>query len=431
MRIIKQRWGAAMKRKIGIGGAITAVIVTNLITVYIMGLIFIPHLGNTNFLVNNKLEVINNAIKTLGQSRNNRVTDEEYKFVKEFGKLIYIKDLVNEYYVDDIDQDKLIEGALKGMVSNAGDRYTYYMTKKEYDDFMTQTSGSYAGLGIYLDEKDGRILVVAPIEDSPAEKAGIKSGDLILKVNDQEVLASDMDKAIAMMKGKEGIKVKLTVYRDGAGNLDFNMTTAKITFKTVKSEMLDSNIGYIRITTFDENTADAFNNALKNLQSQNMKGLVIDLRDNPGGLLDTSTQIADKLLGKGNIVYTIDHNNMKEEWNSDPDKIDVPLAVLVNGGSASASEIVSGAIRDHKAGTLIGTKTFGKGLVQTVLGLKDGTGVKITIAKYYTPSGECIQGVGITPDIVIDLPEEDKNRELTHAEDIQLQKAIEVIKAKQ
>lgn len=420
-----------MKRKIGLGGVIASIIVTNLITVYIMAVIFIPHLGNTNFLVDNKLEVINNAIKTLGQSRNNRVTDEEYKFIKDFGKLIYIRDLVNEYYVDDIDQDKFIEGALKGMVSNAGDRYTYYMTKKEYDDFMTQTSGSYAGLGIYLDEKDGRILVVAPIEDSPAEKAGIKSGDLILKVNDQEVLASEMDKAISMMKGKEGIKVKLTVYREGAGNLDFNMTTAKITFKTVKSEMLDSNIGYIRITTFDENTADAFNKALKNLQSQNMKGLVIDLRDNPGGLLDTSTQIADKLVGEGNIVYTIDHKNIKEEWDSDSDKIDVPLVLLVNGGSASASEIVSGAVRDHKAGTLIGTKTFGKGLVQTVLGLKDGTGVKITIAKYYTPSGECIQGIGITPDIVIDLPEKDKNRELTHAEDIQLQKAIEVIKAKQ
>jgi carboxyl-terminal processing protease len=296
---------------------------------------------------------------------------------------------------------------------------------------MTQTTGSYAGLGIYLDEKDGRILVVAPIEDSPAEKAGIKSGDLILKVNDQEVLSTDMDKAISMMKGKEGIKVKLTVFREGTGNLDFNMTTSKITFKTVKSEMLDSNIGYIRITTFDENTAGAFNSALESLKSQNMKGLVIDLRDNPGGLLDTSTQIADKLVGEGNIVYTINNQGEKEEWKSDANKLNVPLVLLVNGGSASASEIVSGAVRDYKAGTLIGTKTFGKGLVQTIIGLKDGSGVKVTIAKYYTPSGECIQGIGITPDIVLDLPEADKNRELKHDEDIQLQKAIEVIKSKQ
>lgn len=419
-----------MKRKIGIGSAVAAVIATNLITIYIMSIIFIPHLSNTEFLVNSKLEVINNAIKTLGQSKKNLVTDEEYAFVKKYEKFIYVQDLVNQYYVDKIDQDKLVEGALKGMVSNAGDKYTYYMTKKEYDDLMTQTTGSYAGLGIYLDEKDGRIAVVAPIEDSPAEKAGIKSGDLILKVNDQEFLAADMDKAIAMMKGKEGIKVKLTVYREGTGNIDFNITTAKITFKTVKSEMLDSNIGYIRITTFDENTASAFNSALKSLQSQNMKGLVIDLRDNPGGLLETSTQIADKLVGEGNIVYTINNKGEKEEWKSDASKLNVPLVLLVNGGSASASEIVSGAVRDYKAGTLIGTKTFGKGLVQTIIGLKDGSGIKVTIARYYTPSGECIQGKGITPDIVLDLPEKDKNRELKHNEDIQLQKAIEVIKSK-
>lgn len=420
-----------MKKKIRVGSAVAAVIATNLITIYIMCIIFIPHLNNTEYLANGKLEVINNAIKTLGQSKKNLVTDEEYAFVKEYGKLIYVKDLVNEYYVDKIDQDKLLEGALKGMVSNAGDRYTYYMTKKEYDDLMTQTTGSYAGLGIYLDEKDGRILVVAPIEDSPAEKAGIKSGDLILKINDKEVLATDMDKAVSMMKGKEGIKVKLTVYRKGTGNIDFNLTTAKITLKTVKSEMLDSNIGYIRITTFDENTANEFNKALEGLESKNMKGLIIDLRDNPGGLLDTSTQVADKLVGKGDIVYTINNQGQKEEWKSDANKINVPLVLLVNGGSASASEIVSGAVRDYKAGTLIGTKTFGKGLVQTIIGLKDGSGVKVTIAKYYTPSGECIQGKGITPDIVLDLPEKDKNRELTHAEDIQLQKAIEVIKSKQ
>lgn len=420
-----------MKKKIRVGSAVAAVIATNLITIYIMCIIFIPHLNNTEYLANGKLEVINNAIKTLGQSKKNLVTDEEYAFVKEYGKLIYVKDLVNEYYVDKIDQDKLLEGALKGMVSNAGDRYTYYMTKKEYDDLMTQTTGSYAGLGIYLDEKDGRILVVAPIEDSPAEKAGIKSGDLILKINDKEVLATDMDKAVSMMKGKEGIKVKLTVYRKGTGNIDFNLTTAKITLKTVKSEMLDSNIGYIRITTFDENTANEFNKALEGLESKKMRGLIIDLRDNPGGLLDTSTQVADKLVGKGDIVYTINNQGQKEEWKSDANKINVPLVLLVNGGSASASEIVSGAVRDYKAGTLIGTKTFGKGLVQTIIGLKDGSGVKVTIAKYYTPSGECIQGKGITPDIVLDLPEKDKNRELTHAEDIQLQKAIEVIKSKQ
>lgn len=425
-----QKRGVAMKKRIGIGGAVSAVLITNLITVYIMSVIFVPHLKNVDFLVNNKFELLRNAVKVLSEKNKNLVTDEEYKFIQDYNKMIYVGDIVNEYYVDKIGQDKMVEGALKGMVSNGTDRYTYYMTKKEFDDLMTQTTGSYAGLGIYLDEQNGRILVVAPIEDSPAEKAGIKSGDLILKVNGKEVFSSDMDKAIAMMKGKEGVKVTLSIYREGTGNMEFNVTTAKIVFKTVKSEMLSGNIGYIRITTFDENTAAAFNTALNNLKSQNMKGLVIDLRDNPGGLLDTSTQIADKLVGEGTIVYTVDNAGRKEVWSSQPDKLDVPLVLLVNEGSASASEIVSGAVRDHKVGTLIGTKTFGKGLVQTIMGLKDGSGVKVTTARYYTPSGECIQGTGIKPDIVLELPEKDKNRDLSHNEDIQLQKAIEVIKSK-
>ena len=198
--------------------------------------------------------------------------------------------------------------------------------------------------------------------------------------------------------------------------------------------MLKDKIGYIRITTFDENTADNFKAALDDLKTSGMKGLIIDLRDNPGGLLSTSTQIADMLLGKGTIVYTIDAEGTREDITSDNKKLDVPLALLVNGGSASASEILSGAVRDFDAGTLIGTKTFGKGLVQTILDLKDGTALKVTSARYYTPSGECIQGIGITPDMVIELNEEQQkkydNGKLDYYEDPQMLKAIETIKSK-
>lgn len=390
---------------------IAIVLITNLITASV--LIFVP-------------------VPLIGGKR--LVSGEEYNFVKQFGKMASVKGVIERNYVDKIDkekQDKMVEGAIKGMTNALGDPYTVYMNQKEFQDFMTQTEGSYAGLGIYVGDKDGRIVVIAPIEDSPAEKAGIKSGDYIVKVNDQEVTAKDMDKAVSMMKGKEGTKVKVTILRDEKETKDFNLTRAKITIKTVKGEMLKNKIGLIRMTMFDENTAAEFSKALSKLKGEGMRGLVIDLRDNPGGLLDQCTKVADELLGQGTIVYTIDNKGEKEEWKSDSSKLNVPLVLLVNGGTASASEIVSGAVRDFKAGTLIGTKTFGKGLVQSIVRVGDGTGVKVTIARYYTPSGECIQKKGITPDIVLDLPEKDKTKPvLKPEEDIQLQKAIQVINSK-
>jgi carboxyl-terminal processing protease len=397
-------------RGISLKKVIAIVIITNLITAAVLTFVPIPIIGGKRV-----------------------VSLEEYNFLKQFGKMIAVKNVIEKNYVDKIDkakENKMVEGAIKGMTDALGDPYTVYMNQKEFQEFMTQTEGSYAGLGIYVGDKDGRIVVIAPIEDSPAEKAGIKSGDIIVKVNGIDVTAKEMDKAVSMMKGKEGTKVKVTILRDGKKTIDFNLTRAKIVLKTVKGEMLKGNIGYIRISMFDENTADDFKKELTKLKQKNMKGLIIDLRDNPGGLLDQCTQVADELLGKGTIVYTVDNRGEKEVWNSDNDKLGLPLAVLVNEGTASASEIVSGAVRDYKAGTLIGTKTFGKGLVQTIIRMSDGTGVKVTIARYYTPSGECIQGKGIKPDIVLDLPENDKEKVLNKEEDIQLQKAIEVINSK-
>ena len=390
--------------------AITWIVITNLITSFV--LIFVP-------------------IKTIGGKV--LVNGEDYKFFKQYEKMKPINDIIQDDYYEKIDNSKMVEGAIKGMVSGLDDPYTVFMNKKEFDELKTSTEGSFTGVGIYIGDKDGKIVVVAPIEDSPAEKAGIKSGDIIIRVNDQEVSAKESDKAVSMMKGKAGTKVKITIYREGVGEKDIEVTREKIVFKTVKSEMLPDNIAYIRITTFDENTSKAFISALDDMKSKGMKGLILDLRDNPGGLLDECKVVADKLIGKGTIVYTLDKDGKKEVLESDEDKINVPLVILTNGGTASASEIVSGAVRDHKAGTLIGTTTFGKGLVQTVIPLIDGTGIKVTTARYYTPSGECIQKKGIKPDIEVPLPDNLKDKpivELNRAEDVQLQKAIEVIKTK-
>ncbi|HAZ38202.1 MAG TPA: S41 family peptidase [Clostridiaceae bacterium] len=339
--------------------AITWIIITNLITASV--LIFVP-------------------IKTIGGKV--LVNGDDYKFFKQYEKMKPVNDIIKDNYYEKIDNPKMVEGAIKGMVSALDDPYTVFMNKKEFDELKTSTQGSFTGVGIYIGDKDGKIVVVAPIEDSPAEKAGIKSGDIITKVNGQEVSAKESDKAVSMMKGKAGTKVKITIYREGVGEKDIEVTREKIVFKTVKSEMLPDNIAYIRITTFDENTSKAFVSALDDMKSKGMKGLILDLRDNPGGLLDECKVVADKLLGKGTIVYTLDKDGKKEVLESDEDKINVPLVVLTNGGTASASEIVSGAVRDHKAGTLIGTTTFGKGLVQTVIPLIDGTGIKVTTARY-------------------------------------------------
>lgn len=398
-----------MNKNIKLKNAIIAIIITNLITVSLVVLLPIPFFGGKRL-----------------------ISKDLYDFTKRYDKLLKVENLIKNNYVDKktIDENKLIEGAINGMVDSVGDPYTVYLDKQQFEDLLTQTRGSYGGVGIVVGEKEGKLTVIAPIEDSPAEKAGIKAGDIILKVDGKEISAKELEKAVSMMRGKEGTKVILTIFREGKGVKDYELTRSIIVLKTVKSQVLKGDIGYIRITSFDENTADEFEKAFEKLQKQNIKGLVLDLRDNPGGLLDTSVAIADMILPQGTIVYTIDTNGKKDVWKSDPQNINMPLVVLVNEGSASASEILSGAIRDFKAGTLIGTKTFGKGLVQNIIDLKDGTGLKVTIARYYTPSGECIQGKGIMPDIVYDLPKELKDKQLPIDEDPQIKKAIEVLMSK-
>ena len=301
---------------------------------------------------------------TIAISLGNKVViaQEDYKAIKSMDKLMGLKDYIKSNYVEGAEDNKLIEGAIKGMFESLGDPYSVYMTKEEFKNFNESTKGSYGGIGVIVSRsEDGYVTVVAPIEDTPGEKAGLKTNDKIIKVDDKDIVGIDLEEAVALMKGKKGTKVTLTVMRDNVREPKiFEIIREEIILKTVKSNMMENNIGYIRITMFDEDTGSEFKKALKELTSQNMKGLILDLRQNPGGFINQCVDVADELLDEGLVVYTEDKAKKREDYKSGKGKLEVPFVVLIDEGSASASEIVSGAVKDRKAGLLIGVKTFGK-----------------------------------------------------------------------
>lgn len=353
--------------------------------------------------------------------------------VSDFKKLFQVRELIYKLYDGQIDENKLVEGAIKGMTNSLNDPYTVFMNKKEFSDFSERNEGSYVGVGLQVGVKNDKVVVIAAFENSPADKAGVKAGDIINKINGEDISGSDLEKAVAVMKnGKAKEKITLTLERQDKGVFDVDVYRDTITMTSVKGEMLDNNVGYIQISMFDENTGDAFNNKLKELQGKGMKGLVLDLRENPGGLLSECIKVVSNFVEKDKIITsTVDKYDNKKEYNSKGgDAIGLPLVVLTDGNTASASEIVAGVVRDYKVGTLIGTTTFGKGIVQTVLDLKDGTGLKVTISKYYTPNGENIHKKGIAPDMEITIPDELKNKGLTRDIDPQFKKALETINDK-
>ena len=270
-----------------------------------------------------------------------------YESYKKYNKLIGLEQIVEGDFYKEVSEDDLVQGSIKGMFSGLGDIYSQYYTKEEFESLKEQTSGSFVGIGVYISptSDDDYITIIAPIEGSPAEKGGIKAGDKIIKVDDQNVYANDSDKAISMIKGKAGTEVKLTLKR-GEEELDLKIKREEIISKSVDSKVLEDGIGYIKITSFNENTYKEFTEALSNLKKQNIKGLALDLRNNPGGLLDICSEIADDLIGEGTIVYTKDNKGDKEYIKSDSNKLGLPIAVLVNEGSASASEILTAAIVD-------------------------------------------------------------------------------------
>lgn len=324
-------------------------------------------------------------------------------------------------YVNDTDDVKLIDGAIDGMVKSLNDPHSNYLSPKMYKTLMEQTEGSFAGIGVVMGmDNEQKIHIVGIMENSPGQKAGLQEGDEILAVDGVPVTQMAFDEVAAHVRGQAGTDVVLTIMRDNA-NQDITITRDNIKLKTVGHKMLDNNIGYIQIVSFSEDTANEFNEAYNDLKNQGMKALVLDLRNNPGGLLTTCVEIAKKLVPKGEIVSIVDKQGNKETYSSSLEAPEYPLVVLINKNSASASEILSGAIQDTKAGTIIGNTSYGKGSVQTILLMFEDDAVKLTIAKYYTPSGRSIDGTGITPDIEINLDE-------NATSDTQLDKALEVLK---
>lgn len=365
------------------------------------------------------------------QSSLEKVNDTE-----NFKKVLEVREMLYRWYDGEIDDSKLAEGAIKGMVSSLGDQYTYYMNEKEFSDFKEKSQGNYMGIGIQVAVKDGKIVVISPIQGGPAEKAGIKTGDIILKVNGEPVSGNELDKAVSMMKGTTKENIKLTLYREGKGEFDVDVMRDVIKTVNVKSEMIDGDIGYIEVLAFDEGTAKDFETQLKTLEDKGMKGLILDLRGNPGGFMKECVDLVSNFVPKDKvIVSTIDKYGNKEESVSKGGIAQgMPLVVLIDGGTASASEIVAGAIRDYDLGTLVGTTSFGKGIVQVVLDKigqeKDGTALKVTISKYYTPNGENIHKKGIGPDVTVEYPKELKEKTYSRSTDPQFEKALEIIQEK-
>ena len=361
---------------------------------------------------------------------------EEYeRYVERYSKLETLIMLTERYYYEDVDVDAMLDMAATGLMAGVGDVYTLYYTKEAMDSFNEETVGQYAGLGLQLlaDSTDYSITVTRVFKGSPAEAAGMRSGDKIIYVNDIRYTATEMDAAVNVMRGTPGESVKVTVLR-GLEQIDFEIVREVIDINYVEYEILDDNIGYVIVYDFLGNANEGFAEAVSAFEASQVKGMIIDLRNNGGGLVDACLDMADLILPEGVVVSMKDRNGYTEEYKIDDEYYDVPMVVLVNGYTASASEILAGAIRDYKAGILLGTQTFGKGVVQGVFNLIDGTGVKITSAQYFTPSGEYIHGVGLTPDVELEMDVDEATvtrygvNNIPHEEDNQLQKAIEMIK---
>lgn len=337
---------------------------------------------------------------------------------------------IKAYYYQDVDDETLVDGMYAGLVESLDDPYSAYYTAEEYEELMSELTGNYAGIGALLQKNSetGEVTITKVYADTPAEEAGLQAGDIIVMADEYEAVDEELDEFVQHIRGEEGTDVVLTITR-GDETLEITCTRASIATPTVEYQMLDGNIGYIAVSQFTDSTYEDFVEAYEDLESQGMTSVIFDMRNNGGGLLDSVVDILDYLLPEGTVVYTVDKYGNREDEVSDAENYkDIPMTVLVNEYTASAAEIFTGAIRDFDYGTIIGTTTFGKGIVQSTIPLSDGSAIKLTTQTYYTPSGECIHGVGITPDVELEyefLGGEDDSYSVDL--DNQIQKAIEIL----
>ena len=348
-------------------------------------------------------------------------------------KIKYLENMIDEEYLGEVSTDKLEEGVYAGLIYGLGDVYSRYYTKDEYEQESVTTEGSYVGIGVAMQKYTaGGVQIVECYKGSTAEEAGIKVDDVITAINGEDITDTELQDVVSMIKDNEDKDVVLTVQRKGEDTQEITVKVSNVELPSVFGEMLDENTGYIQITEFKGVTVEQYEAVFADLKEQGMERLVVDLRDNPGGLLNVVCDILRDILPEGLIVYTEDKNgNRSEETCDGKNPLDMPLAVLVNGNSASASEIFAGAVKDYGIGTIVGTTTYGKGVVQSIRQLSDGSAVKLTIANYYTPKGNSINKTGIQPDVEVELsPELLNQEEITHEEDNQLQEALNSLDAK-
>ena len=368
-----------------------------------------------------------NPITTSSTSNSKDTTSKDIT-----SKLKSYRQIIDKYYLGEVDEEKLEEGAIKGYIEGLGDPYTEYISKDEMKDYLDDTMGNFVGIGIYMvkNTKYDKIQVLSTIKGSPAEKAGIQAGDLIVSVDGVEYKADDMSTAANNIKGEEGTKVNIEVLR-GTQNIKYELKREKVKVNQVEGKVLSNNIGYIQFTSFDETTAEDFKAKYQELAKKGIQSLIIDLRNNGGGIVDQALEIADYATTKDSVLlYEVDKNNKEKVRKAKNDPIiNMPIVILTNENTASASEILAGALKDLGKAKTVGTTTYGKGVIQQILKLSDGSGIKVTIEEYQTPNKNKIHKVGIEPDEKVELPDSVESiYNLKESEDIQLQKAIEMLK---
>lgn len=428
MDIQENRHGGAGKLFAGILIGIVLTVVLGFVFLYILGRVITEpdqEAGNSSTYATTTTQNGNGAVENYadpGKVNLDAVSE----------KVQALEEVVEYYYLNEYSATDLENGIYRGMLDELGDPYTVYFTPDEFTSFMESMNGSYCGIGVMVQQNpDTKVITIVRVfKTGPSAAAGVRAGDIIVAVDGTDVTSMMLDNVVSMIRGEEGTSVTVTLMR-GDERTDYTMNRAVVEVDTVMYTMLDGGIGYVSVLEFDDVTDEQYSEALNDLLSQGMQSLIVDLRDNPGGSLDTVCNMVNRMVSGGTIVYTEDkYGNVQTETANDAESFDLPVAILVNGNSASASEVYTGAMRDHEKATVIGTTTFGKGIVQSLIPLNDGSAVKVTVSKYFTPSGVCIHGTGITPDIEVEsevISAFDMDGNLVTEGDAQLAEAIKVL----